>query len=278
VGDLILEASYNDGYITFATNPMFKEGNAVIAAKDANGNILWSWHIWLTDQPEEQEYFNNAGTVMDRHLGATSATPGDIETFGLLYQWGRKDPFLGSSSKSEGVIALSTLQEWPFKNADDLIDGSLQFSIANPTTFIGGRGDWRSGDDIIYWTSSESPKAIYDPCPPEWRIPDGCAGNNITYGLWGEAAGNSRDINGVPDNVNMGVNFGNILGSSSIIWYPICGMRGYGSGNMIYSSEYGDVWSVTPQGPSVLEVYKTGATIYPTKTTSPAKAIRCVRE
>ena len=36
--------------------------------------------------------------MMDRNLGATSATPGNVGSLGLLYQWGRKDPFLGSSS------------------------------------------------------------------------------------------------------------------------------------------------------------------------------------
>ena len=95
--DLISGVCYKDGYIAFKTADTFKEGNAVIAAKDASGNILWSWHIWLTDQPQAQVYNNDAGTMMDRNLGATSATPGDVGALGLLYQWGRKDPFLGSS-------------------------------------------------------------------------------------------------------------------------------------------------------------------------------------
>jgi hypothetical protein len=88
VGDLIKYVSYNDGYIAFHTSDVFKEGNAVIAAKDASGTILWSWHIWLTDEPQGQVYYNNAGTMMDRNLGATSATPGDVGALGLLYQWG----------------------------------------------------------------------------------------------------------------------------------------------------------------------------------------------
>ena len=86
VGDLIKSVKYSDGYIAFQTASAFKEGNAVIAAKDASGIILWSWHIWLTDQPQGQEYFNGAGTMMDRNLGATSATPGDVGALGLLYQ------------------------------------------------------------------------------------------------------------------------------------------------------------------------------------------------
>ena len=45
--DLISGFCYKDGYIAFKTAETFKEGNAVVAAKDADGNILWSWHIWL---------------------------------------------------------------------------------------------------------------------------------------------------------------------------------------------------------------------------------------
>ncbi|MGM9768642.1 MAG: hypothetical protein ACI3Z0_09305 [Candidatus Cryptobacteroides sp.] len=87
-GDLIPYAAYNDEYISFAASS--SKGNAVIAAKDASGNILWSWHIWLTDIPQGQEYNNNAGVMMDRNLGATSATPGDVGALGLLYQWGAR--------------------------------------------------------------------------------------------------------------------------------------------------------------------------------------------
>ena len=95
-GDLIKSVSYKDGYIAFQTADTFKEGNAVVAAKDVEGNILWSWHIWMTDQPQEHVYNNNAGTMMDRNLGAVSAVSGDVGAIGLLYQWGRKDPFLNA--------------------------------------------------------------------------------------------------------------------------------------------------------------------------------------
>ena len=93
---IIAYRNAESGEIHFTTGDM--EGNALIALCNADGDILWSWHIWFTDDPRGQEYYNNAGTMMDRNLGATSATPGDVGALGLLYQWGRKDPFLGSSS------------------------------------------------------------------------------------------------------------------------------------------------------------------------------------
>ena len=48
----------------------------MIAAKDNDGTILWSWHIWVTDKPEEYTYKNSQGTytLMDRNIGASSAS------------------------------------------------------------------------------------------------------------------------------------------------------------------------------------------------------------
>lgn len=88
--DLIEDVLYDSGYICFKTSEIFRKGNAVITA-NGGGRILWSWHIWLTDQPQGQRYDNNGrytATMMDRNLGATSATPEDAGTIGLLYQWG----------------------------------------------------------------------------------------------------------------------------------------------------------------------------------------------
>ncbi|MCD8202402.1 MAG: hypothetical protein LUD48_02025 [Prevotella sp.] len=98
-----------------------KPGNAVIAGYDdenCEGNILWSWHIWVPNEgvsPEKGavEYYhykwdatNGINTdeyvpgrlVMNLALGALSEYPAtagkvDYDTYGTLYQWGRKDPF-----------------------------------------------------------------------------------------------------------------------------------------------------------------------------------------
>ena len=54
---------------------------------------------------------------MDRNLGATSAALGDVGALGLLYQWGRKDPFLGSLSITESEVAASTgTQLWIYRH------------------------------------------------------------------------------------------------------------------------------------------------------------------
>jgi hypothetical protein len=82
--------------------------------------------------------------MMDRNLGATSAKPGDASALGLLYQWGRKDPFLGSTSISEDIEAASTLK-WPDPVASTKETGTIAYSVSHPTTFITTREenyDW----------------------------------------------------------------------------------------------------------------------------------------
>lgn len=196
--DLVQYVSCKDNYIGFKIHDDFKEGNALIAAKDANGKILWSWHIWLTDKPQEHIYKNNAGTMMDRNLGATSATPGDVGTHGLSYQWGRKDPFTTG---------------WLIVKSDSSTD-TIEYTIAHPTTFICSY----SPNDNTLWTTSETAKSIYDPCPVGWRVPDG--GEN---GVWSKAG--FDDV--TSDSTLGGISFS--ISSPSTTWYP--------SGSIIDSSD-----------------------------------------
>ena len=244
--DLIKSLCYQDGYIAFQTADTFKEGNAVIAAKDADGAILWSWHIWFTDQPEEQVYFNNAGTMMDRNLGATSAAPGDAGALGLLYQWGRKDPFLGSSSVSSSKTAASTIT-WP----SYAYAATIEYATANPTTFIAGNSDnydWCVSDsssiDNTRWTTSDAAKSIYDPCPAGWRVPDG--GYD---GVWKNAWGISKyavDDASLFDSTNMGMNFFGVFGSDTSIWYPSSGYLNPNYGWLQFVGFFSLCWSASP--------------------------------
>ena len=245
--DLISEICCKEGYIAFQTADTFKEGNAVIAAKDGSGNILWSWHIWFTDQPQSHVYNNNAGTMMDRNLGATSATKGDVGALGLLYQWGRKDPFLSSSSISDAIEAKSTIT-WPSAVSSDSSNGTIDYATANPTTYITYNNknyDWYytgdSSTDNTRWTTSDKGKSIYDPCPAGWRVPDG--GSN---GIWSKAGFGTRTYYWA----NGGMSF--IISSPSTTWYPAsgcrdsrdCGLRGVGSNGYCWSASpyYNDAY------------------------------------
>lgn len=188
-GDLIKSVLLSGNDIIFSTADVFQEGNALIAAKDAYGNILWSWHIWMVaDEIKEQDYPNNAGTYMDRNLGAVSCEPNSTGALGLLYQWGRKDPFAGASSPTMNTMALIS-SEWPqpIQSASGI---DIEYSVKHPTTFIlcdPYSYDWYySGStattDNTRWSRQ---KTIYDPCPAGWRVADAddwlAAGFSSTY-------------------------------------------------------------------------------------------------
>ena len=241
VGDLVASVAYKDGQIILEIASSFKEGNAVVAAKSSDGTILWSWHIWLTDQPEEQVYYNNAGTMMDRNLGATSATPGDVGALGLLYQWGRKDPFLGSSSISSSTEAKSTIT-WPSAVSSDSSTGTVDYVTSHPMTFVKAGSsssyDWHySSRNNDLWKSS---KTIYDPCPAGWRVPDG--GDNS---VWSEACGTSSWFYYPYDDTDEGMNFSGRFGGASVIWYPASGYRHRTDGSLNDVGNYGLYWSGT---------------------------------
>ena len=283
VGDLISKVSYSNGIITFQTNNTFKEGNAVIAAKVVSGKILWSWHIWLTDQPQGQVYYNNAGTMMDRNIGATSATPGDVGALGLLYQWGRKDPFLGSSSISSSTLAKSTLT-WPSPVSSNSSNGTIAYATANPTTFItynSSNEDWyytgSSSTDHTRWTTSKNSKSIYDPCPAGWRVPDG--GSN---GVWSKAKGSSSSFNHTYNSLSEGMNFSGKFGSASSIWYPASGYRRYDDGSLSNVGSFGDYRSASPYDKRayLLFFYDDGCYVYPSGYTTRAggQSVRCLQE
>ena len=199
VGDLIASVSYRDGYVRFSTPATFTQGNAVIAAKNSNGVILWSWHIWLSSEGwKDQVYYNDAGTMMDRNLGALSATPGDALANGLRYQYGRKDPFMGAASVNENLQATST-GTW--------LNSSNIHTEENPMVW-----DGVLKKNLIFWNAT---KTAYDPCPAGYRIPDGGAD-----GVWGKASGKTDLAISVSD---YGINFSGIFGADEIIWYPCSG-------------------------------------------------------
>ena len=227
VGDLIASVSYKNGYIRFSTPENFRDGNAVIAAKNSKGTILWSWHIWCAEEGfEGQVYYNEAGTMMDRNLGATSATPGDVGALGLMYQWGRKDPFMGSSAISSNVLAVST-GTWNITSG-----GSTANAEANPMTFY--------TDLYVFGGSWASVKTAYDPCPAGWRVPEG--GVN---GVWAKALGTSIYEVQVSGYYSVGINFSGFYGDAEIIWYPNTGYRVASDGGLGAVGE-GHYWSCGP--------------------------------
>ncbi|MFD1629278.1 T9SS type A sorting domain-containing protein [Pseudopedobacter beijingensis] len=204
--DLISNVSYdvNSGMVSF--NASNERGNVVIAGFDAGGNIVWSWHIWLTDDPRLNLHKVQSFYIMDRNLGAIANVEEDVKSYGLYYQWGRKDPFLGAkdlgskASPGNETTAFSTATEYYIVNPlyvdrtfsaianNDVsipVGKSVDYAIANPTKFISyvgqvnssSLGDWLNSEQIdnlwgfagIDYNIATS-KSIYDPCPLGFKV------------------------------------------------------------------------------------------------------------
>ena len=185
VGDIISDVHYSDGKIYFTSTG--KSGNAVVALINRDEDVIWSWHIWCVMGYDpvfyQNTYSNNAGILMDRNLGAVSANPLKTSSYGLYYQLGRKDPFIGAATSSTDI-------PYPV-NVSSLISSgnTLDYSIKHPTTLIysnSSQYDWYSVTPDV---SSEglwgTTKTVYDPCPPGWRV---------SSSIWGAAIGSWKNI------------------------------------------------------------------------------------
>ncbi len=115
------------GKILFTTNDSGKSGNALISLFDADMNILWSWHIWVSDAEDQILTQDQDVTILDRNLGAKYApkSAADVaamdaytaaSTSGLLYQWGRNTPLPGPMTLDSFTTKNFSIQnEWGYE-------------------------------------------------------------------------------------------------------------------------------------------------------------------
>ncbi len=175
-------------------NTLAPEGNAVIAVCDAAGAVLWSWHVWSLTEAENPlvhyDTYSSGKSYMDKNLGSFTNSNGDEDTeeiyrsYGLYYQWGRKDPFARPVSYdcAEGHSATvfdATGNTVYFRYAEtEASVGTVAYAVANPMVYItnaasadkdgGSAGDWLQSADNSLW--SDDGKTAYDPCPAGWRV------------------------------------------------------------------------------------------------------------
>jgi hypothetical protein len=235
-----ITADITNGYIKVLTGSA--EGNAVIYIKNSSNVIIWSWHLWVTKYDPDGDsitYIHNNYTFMDRNLGATTSTGANANSYGLLYQWGRKDPFPGSTTLSTSTTTTiytasgaATLTLDSVKVAENLTN-----SISNPLTFYYGRTanefDWFSAtagvhnDSLWGGYSLDKPaaKSVYDPCPLGWRVP-----------TW---ENNESPWSNFPDSWGATA-FGDTWDGD---FWAAAGRRRYQSGVLQYISDYGYYWS-----------------------------------
>jgi uncharacterized protein (TIGR02145 family) len=260
-GTPTVSGSGNTARVTVQTTS--KRGNAVVAIK-VSGTIVWSYHIWVTDYvPDETNTFTaNSGYVfMNRNLGARERdlTPFGVNTFGLLYQWGRKDPFPGSMQGAAGWPSSSnydskflglgtTIVVGDDNNADAIVT-----SIKNPQTFYSykNNNDWLPANDNTLWnTARMNKKTVYDPCPSGWRVPRFLDNTyDADHSPWkGYASPSGTDTWGKwePYTPTKGMTFGPDPSSKSDnAQYPAAGQRS-SDGSPSSGGTYSRYWSASP--------------------------------
>ena len=259
---VIEEVSYSNGTIYFTVPKSIRNGNAVIALydknlSDSNKTILWSWHIWVvegydpttrTNTQDRDIYYKYSSSkcdvLMDRNLGALSDVKDDPLSIGLMYQWGRKDPFRGLRSFTQESALIQTSAEWPDPVTSTSITGNPDYAARNPMKYIlrasANTGDWCTNNLSDLWSRT---KTMYDPCPPGWHVPNGGE-----KGVWATA----KWKNGTVPYDTYEVRYGE-LGSYGMLfdgemtaksWYPCGGYITDNSGALLGSKgQKGYYWS-----------------------------------
>jgi len=156
-------------------------GNALVAIRKVGsstdrsyGDILWSWHLWVTDynpdvpvEIQDEKYIYKVpggevhrygGTIwhttyenavaMDRNMGAITTVWGvmSYSSHGAYYQQGRKDPLY-----TNGLDSYYTQEVYTNGN-HHISPGNIRYSIHHPTVYLRGpRGSgWvGSGDNDL---------------------------------------------------------------------------------------------------------------------------------
>lgn len=165
VTDIEYNAGSNGGNISFKVDrSSIRQGNAVIAIKDASDAILWSWHVWVTDEDindviEITNHQNVKYNFMPVNLGQCDGntityaersckvkfTAGDqskeitIKQLANViatgdnhpyYEWGRKDPFYPSNGMD------NTTKSWYDKEGIPSTDNPAKANLSTGAACI----------------------------------------------------------------------------------------------------------------------------------------------
>ncbi len=209
----------SSGYFKVTAPSTTAKGNAEVVVTDAAGtNVLWSWHIWVTDyDPTLSANVDvlNGNTWMKYNLGATALANGSnsfATSGGLMYQWGRKDPFPNSNTVGDNVAPISlsgftmpaytgltttavtndTYVKYADASASPIsYTNQLAYSVKYPMLFLSnwsGSTATAAGSSTVGISSwggeYGDSKSVYDPCPAGWRVSSGKKASTTYVSPW----------------------------------------------------------------------------------------------
>ncbi|MDE5624248.1 MAG: hypothetical protein K2I62_06545, partial [Alistipes sp.] len=286
--DFITNLELTNGKTKLKAKLSGERGNALVAIRDTKGNILWSFHIWVTETADHD--YGNGYTVMDRNLGAVSVDPADefYKTISFLYQWGRKDP-MPSAATAGATKRVTLYNESGTADVEAAVktsatNGTVAYATAHPTSLINfaskSPGRWTAVANDALWgnpTGFDNPdpasihKSIYDPCPEGYMV----APNDV----WVLADKTTSVFPGSGSITGRGLQ-AEINGN--VAFYPYSGLLN-GAAAMSDVGVDGSVWKscpLTPAGQGAYIIVKNNNPTVTGKGNRPANSycVRCVKE
>lgn len=175
---------------TLSTSGNPKTTFCVIGIYNADKELIWSFMVQRYrpgDEPDDVVYPNGV-TMLDRALGQdmgsytlsdSSTESGDLNCYGALFQWGRKDPFAyntpqkaGSGWEAGGQYQYGKYRPGDANAAGDALS-TIENSIKHPyrAYLLSTTNSWMLNMPTNLW-GSDGKKTIYDPCPAGYRVCD----------------------------------------------------------------------------------------------------------
>ena len=260
---LITAVSIDGDYLTLTVgkDAATQQGNALVAAKDAGGNIVWSWHIWVTTETFADASLTTV-TIGSHNYSVTPVNLGWVPTGGegkqgynTYYQWGRKDAFIPGTwnattdrtvydISNTAVTGLTYEASTTATIADNIKNPTKHYynsSTSGPcnTQYYNMWDAQQTGTDNI---TTATKKTVYDPCPAGFCVPTG----NLYY-FMGDA--DKRAMN-TWDTTNKGATWDNNVVANSIsgnaLFFPASGHRVNSNGTFSDVGTGGYCWSASP--------------------------------
>ncbi len=238
--------------------------------------------------------------IMDRNLGATgtlyslsTTNAQNYPTYGLLYQWGRKDPFpktkAGIAGTDGGPQPTYLADGTPKQKFPNMVEGpisSVSTAIQAPESFFYAPAeprDWLISYNNTLWGDGTT-KSVYDPCPDGWRLPPN--GTWEDFGAYGSIYLTSGTADGTYKNPTWNTanaDLGGALYKFGTVkaFYPATGSMSCSSGSLDYIGVNVQVWSSTPGGNTrTMDLLLEKEKIYPHYSERRAYgfSVRCIQE